>query len=80
MLGRAFTMIVEFIGGFLLFDLPIIIIAMDISKYYTKYIPKKYINLYNVLIFFLVVSYFLFIIYRIWDGYCIMPYHNVLFQ
>ena len=64
----------------LLFDLPIIIIAMDISKYYTKYIPKKYINLYNVLIFFLVVSYFLFRIYRIWDGYCIMPYHNVLFQ
>ncbi len=64
----------------LFFELPIILMSADLMQYYKKYIPKKYTKIYYIGITILIFAYYIFRIYRIWDGNCIMPYYNILFM
>lgn len=74
------------IGGanrlLLFFDLPRVIVYINIFSYIlTKYknILKNKENLIKVLIFIVLISWLIFRIYRMWSGYEIMPYYNTLF-
>lgn len=64
----------------LFFDLPMILMLIDISDYYEKYIPDKFVKVYKILLVLISVSYYIFRICRMWSSSCIMPYYNILFM
>lgn len=64
----------------LFFELPIYILSSDICELYLNCIPKKYVNLCKILIVLGIILWFIFRVYRMWDGYCLMPYYNTLFM
>ena len=64
----------------LLFEIPIIIVAADVAQWYDRYIPLKYKKIYSVLTYCVIFGYYIFRIYRMWEGYCLMPYYNILFM
>ena len=61
------------------FEIPRYIFYIDLYSYYKRKIPNKYQKLVDVLMALLLISYLAFRIYRIWDGYGLMPYNNTLF-
>jgi len=72
------------IGGasrmLLLFELPRFILYSDLYAFYRKKIPAKLKILYDIACIGGVVLWFVFRIWRIWDGYGLMPYYNTLFM
>ena len=64
----------------LFFEIPIILMAADVADWYGSRIPTKYIKLYNIAVYCVIFGYYIFRIYRMWDGYCLMPYYNILFM
>ncbi len=64
----------------LFFELPIYVLSSDICELYLNYIPKKYKTLCRILIFLGIILWFIFRVYRMWNGYALMPYYNTLFM
>lgn len=72
------------IGGasrmLLLFELPRFILYSDLYAFYRKKVPAKLVKAYDIVCFCGVVLWVIFRIWRIWDGYGLMPYYNTLFM
>lgn len=64
----------------LFFELPIYVLSSDICELNLSYVPKKYVAVCRVLIILGIILWFIFRVYRMWDGYCLMPYYNTLFM
>lgn len=64
----------------LFFELPVILLFADATEYIKKYINKKHIKIYNYMCVFVVLGYYVFKIWRMWDVAGIMPYYNILFM
>lgn len=64
----------------LFFELPVILLFADIAEYAKKYINKKHIKIYNYMCVFVVLGYYVFKIWRMWEATGLMPYYNILFM
>ena len=64
----------------LFFELPRYILYADIYSFYRKKLPKKYLKISDIIVVILILAWLTFRIYRIWDGYALMPYWNILFD
>ena len=64
----------------LFFELPRYILYADIYSFYRKKLPKKYLKISDIIVVILILAWLAFRIYRIWDGYALMPYWNILFD
>ena len=64
----------------LLFEVPIVVILVDIVNFYIKKVPYRYHKLYKCFCISIVFCYYVFRILRIWDGYGLMPYYNIIFM
>lgn len=64
----------------LFFELPVILVASDIADYLKKYIPEKHAKLYNAFVVIVILAYYVFKIWRMWESNGIMPYYNILFM
>ena len=64
----------------LFFELLRYILYADIYMFYRKKIPKKYTIIYDVTAVTVCLLWLAFRIWRMWDGYCLMPYYNILFM
>lgn len=63
----------------LFFEIPRYILYADLYQFYRKKIDKKYQLLYDIAIICVIIFWFVFRIWRMWDGYSLMPYINILF-
>lgn len=64
----------------LLFEVPRYILYADLYQFYRNKIPKNGYDMYDTIVSLGIISWFLFRIWRMWDGYSLMPYINILFQ
>ncbi len=63
----------------LFFEIPRYILYCDLYAFMKEKIDKKYHLVCDITCTILIIMWVIFRIYRMWDGYSIMPYYNILF-
>lgn len=64
----------------LFFEIPRYILIADLYLFLReKYIDSKYYKVCDYILFVIIILWLVFRIWRIWDGYSLMPYYNILF-